>query len=59
MPRFTVTMREEVEAKDAYAAAVEIDRLLHTGRPLVVSVALPTGGAIFVKVERGDAQRIA
>jgi hypothetical protein len=57
--RFTVTIREEVDAPTPHAAAVLIDQLLHTTRPLVVSVAQPGGPTIFVKVERGEAHRIA
>jgi hypothetical protein len=57
--KFSVSLRLDIEAENADAAAVEADRLLMTTRPREFSVSAPRSGTVFVRVERGEAKRIA
>jgi hypothetical protein len=56
---YRVSLDIDIDAPDAEAAAIEFDRLTLTTRPKDLHVTARGGGTVFIRVERGDAKRIA
>lgn len=60
MAKFTITIRDVIEAYSAETAAREAVRVLQTGRPVTVDVTPPGGKPVFIRVEAGgETKRIA
>lgn len=57
--KYQVTLHLDIEAPDPEAAAVEADRMLLTTRPKEFWVTASKVGTVFIRVERGEAKRIA
>lgn len=57
--KFQVTYHIELEADTPEAAALETDRLIQTTRPRDFQVTAPRSGTVWIRVERGRAERVA
>ena len=57
--KYHVSYSIDLEAETPEAAAIDVDRLLMTTRPKEFQITSPRQPTVFVRVERGEAKRIA